>query len=227
MLMRYNVNIGKVNHLHYFHQSFTHKSYVKKEVFTDEILSASRKEMGNPDNLLELQKDSYERLEYFGDRVVKIVVSFYLFNRYPSEDEGFMTRLQTKIEDKKNLAYLSKEIGLGKYFLISNYLFTFKQLFFNKIIYVSIKFSKKTFFLATFLLYCFCNLKFKFLIKKKEFNILLPTIYFIYFFNIFLSYSLNINFFKTDFKNLIFLNFKIKNILSIPSSYLFIFNKYK
>ena len=119
MLMRYNVNIGKVNHLHYFHQSFTHKSYVKKDVFTDEILSASRKEMGNPDNLLELQKDSYERLEYFGDRVVKIVVSFYLFNRYPAEDEGFMTRLQTKIEDKKNLAILSKELGLGKYFIIS------------------------------------------------------------------------------------------------------------
>ncbi len=125
------------------------------------------------------------------------------------------------------LAYNKHYIGNFKYFLISNYLFTFKQLFFNKIIYVSIKFSKKTFFLAAFLLYCFCNLKFKFLIKKKEFNILLPTTYFIYFFNIFLFYSLNINFFKTDFKNLIFLNFKIKNILSVPASYIFIFNKYK
>ena len=30
-----------------------------------------------------------------------------------------MTRLQTKIEDKKNLAILSKELGLGKYFIIS------------------------------------------------------------------------------------------------------------
>ena len=66
------------------------------------------------------------------------------------------------------LAYNKHFIGNFKYFLISNYLFTFKQLFFNKIIYVSIKFSKKTFFLATFLLYCFCNLKFKFLIKKKN-----------------------------------------------------------
>ena len=59
------------------------------------------------------------------------------------------------------LAYNKHYIGNFKYFLISNYLFTFKQLFFNKIIYVSIKFSKKTFFLAAFLLYCFCNLKFK------------------------------------------------------------------
>ena len=119
ILSKYDVHIGHVNHLSYFHQAFTHKSYVKKDVFTDEILKCSKKELGNPDNLLELQPDSYERLEYFGDRVVKIVVSFYLFNRYPHEDEGFMTRLQTKIEDKKNLSILSKELGLGKYFIIS------------------------------------------------------------------------------------------------------------
>jgi ribonuclease-3 len=119
ILSKYDVNIGNINHLEYFHQAFTHKSYVKKDVFTDEILKCSRNEMGNPDLLLELQPDSYERLEYFGDRVVKIVVSFYLFNRYPHEDEGFMTRLQTKIEDKKNLSILSKELGLGKFFIIS------------------------------------------------------------------------------------------------------------
>ncbi len=119
ILNHYNVNIGDVNHIEYFHKSFTHKSYVKKEVFTDDILEASKKEMGNPSNLMDLQSESYERLEYLGDRVIKLIVSFYLFNRYPHEDEGFMTRLQTKIEDKKNLSILSKELGLGKYFIIS------------------------------------------------------------------------------------------------------------
>ena len=119
ILSRYNVTIDAINHIEYFHQAFTHKSYVKKDIFTDEILSCSRKELGNPKNLLELQPNSYERQEYFGDRVVKIVVSLYLFHRYPKEDEGFMTRLQTKIEDKKNLAVLSKELGLGKHFIIS------------------------------------------------------------------------------------------------------------
>ncbi len=43
----------------------------------------------------------------------------YLFHRYPRQDEGFMTRLQTKIEDKKNLSIMSKEIGLNKFFIIS------------------------------------------------------------------------------------------------------------
>jgi ribonuclease-3 len=119
ILNHYNVNIGDVNHIEYFHKSFTHKSYIKKEVFTDDILKCSRNEMGNPSNLMELQTESYERLEYLGDRVIKLIVSFYLFNRYPNEDEGFMTRLQTKIEDKKNLSILSKELGLNKYFIIS------------------------------------------------------------------------------------------------------------
>lgn len=119
ILKHYNVTITKINHLKYFHTAFTHKSYVKKDVFSDQVLKDSKNEMNNPKDLLELRKESYERLEYFGDRVVKIIVSMYLFHRYPNEDEGFMTRLQTKIEDKKNLSLFSKEIGLGKYFIIS------------------------------------------------------------------------------------------------------------
>ena len=119
MLGRYGVILNNINHIEYFHQAFTHKSYVKKDVFSDTILECARNEMGNPKDLMELRPASYERLEFFGDRVLKIVVSFYLFHRYEHEDEGFMTRLQTKIEDKKNLAVLSREIGLNKYFIIS------------------------------------------------------------------------------------------------------------
>ena len=133
ILARYNVTIDHINHIEYFHQAFTHKSYVKKEIFTDEVLKCSREELGNPPNLLELFPTSYERQEYFGDRVVKICVSLYLFHRYKHEDEGFMTRLQTKIEDKKNLAFLSKELGLGKYFIISKQIESLNGRFMDKI----------------------------------------------------------------------------------------------
>lgn len=119
MLGKYGVILNNINHIEYFHQAFTHKSYVKKDVFPESILECARNEMGNPKNLMELRPASYERLEFFGDRVLKIIVSFYLFHRYEHEDEGFMTRLQTKIEDKKNLAILSRELGLNKYFIIS------------------------------------------------------------------------------------------------------------
>ena len=119
ILNQYNVNIEKINHIEYFRQAFTHKSYCKKDIYPTNILSDAKNELGNPDNLLDLMEKSYERLEYFGDRVLKLIVSMYLFHRYPKQDEGFMTRLQTKIEDKKNLSIWSREIGLSKFFIIS------------------------------------------------------------------------------------------------------------
>ncbi len=124
ILDRYNVKINKkkidkLNNFHYIQTAFTHKSYCKKKIFSNEILTCCRKELNEPINLLELQDKSYETLEYLGDRVLKLAVSTYLFKRYPNEDEGFMTRLQTKLEDKTNLAIMSKEIGLGRFFIIS------------------------------------------------------------------------------------------------------------
>ena len=52
ILSQYNVNFDKISEskdftstsLSYFHKALTHKSYVKKEIFTDEILKASKKE---------------------------------------------------------------------------------------------------------------------------------------------------------------------------------------
>jgi ribonuclease-3 len=119
ILNNFNVRITNINNMSYFIQAFTHKSYCKKSIYPQYILELSKLEFDDNSNLVELQDNSYERLEYFGDRVLKVIVSMYLFHRYPKQDEGFMTRLQTKIEDKKNLAYMSKELGLGKYFIIS------------------------------------------------------------------------------------------------------------
>ena len=109
---------SSVNRLDLIQRSFTHQSYLKKDIYPNYILEASKKEINNK-NLVELQELSYQRLEYFGDRVLKLVISMYLFYRYPQKNEGFMTRLQTKIEDKKNLAIFSQELGLQKFFLIS------------------------------------------------------------------------------------------------------------
>ena len=118
ILNNFDISIDKINHIEYFYQAFTHKSYCKKEFYPQTILESAKKEI-NSNNLLELFDKSYERLEYFGDRVLKVIISMYLFHRYPKQDEGFMTRLQTKLEDKKNLAIMAKEIGLSKYFIIS------------------------------------------------------------------------------------------------------------
>jgi len=119
LLDKYNVKIDKVHNIEAFREAFTHKSYCKKNIYPQNILELAKKEFLDPSNVLELRDFSYERLEYLGDRVLKLCVSFYLYNRYENENEGFMTRLQTKIEDKKNLPIMSREIGLDKFFIIS------------------------------------------------------------------------------------------------------------
>ena len=68
-----NVKIEKINKIECFRTAFTHKSYVKKDIFPNDVLKDAKKELGNLTNLLELREESYERLEYLGDRVLKLI----------------------------------------------------------------------------------------------------------------------------------------------------------
>ena len=119
ILNKCKIKVKHINNINIFREAFTHKSYCKKDIFSQHVLNACKLELGNPSNLLDLQDKSYERLEYLGDKVLKLCVSLYIYKRYPKQDEGFMTKLQTKIEDKKTLSLFSKELGLGKFFIIS------------------------------------------------------------------------------------------------------------
>lgn len=66
------------------------------------------------------QPASNERLEFLGDSILDFVVSEYLFTKFPSQDEGFLTRLKIKIVKGAHCVKFSKLIGLGKYILAGN-----------------------------------------------------------------------------------------------------------
>jgi ribonuclease-3 len=55
---------------------------------------------------------SNERLEFLGDSVLSLVVTRYLFDRYPDASEGLLTRLRTKIVSGTMLCKLSEQLGL-------------------------------------------------------------------------------------------------------------------
>jgi ribonuclease III len=57
-------------------------------------------------------RQSYERYEYIGDSVINFVVAKFLFDRFPEADEGFLTRVRTKLVSGKFLAELSARLGL-------------------------------------------------------------------------------------------------------------------
>lgn len=119
ILKNHSIKIDKINDMKLFNDAFTHESYVKNKYLTDEILKDAKKEMGNPKHLVELRDTTYQRLEFMGDKVIKLIITQYLLTRYDDQNEGFLSRLQTKIEDKNNLRYLALKLNLGKFILIS------------------------------------------------------------------------------------------------------------
>ena len=79
-------------------QALTHRSYVN--------------ETGG------LDTDSYERLEFLGDVVARLIVSEELFRRLPECDEGGLTRRWTALLSQRALAVAAKDLGLAEYVLV-------------------------------------------------------------------------------------------------------------
>ncbi len=53
-----------------------------------------------------------ERLEFLGDAVIDLIVADILYYRYPSEDEGYLTKLRSKIVSRNNLNRVADELGI-------------------------------------------------------------------------------------------------------------------
>lgn len=104
----------KAGDINLYRTALVHKSYCtrKNENF----------ENGNttcPSDCLPLQEESNERLEFLGDAVIGLIIGSYLFERYPDETEGFLTKMRTKLVNGVMLAELSTYAQLQKFVIIS------------------------------------------------------------------------------------------------------------
>jgi len=59
-----------------------------------------------------------ERLEFLGDAVIGQVVSRLLYDRFPDEDEGFLTARRAALVNRDSLAQIAVELGLDHYLLL-------------------------------------------------------------------------------------------------------------
>tara|TARA_B110000858_G_C17747951_1_gene448271 strand:- start:47 stop:838 length:792 start_codon:yes stop_codon:yes gene_type:complete len=103
----------EVNNLSLYQKSFIHESYRKLKCYEN---------MVNKNNNMALQEESYERLEFIGDALIESITANYLYDRYHiiyKQDEGFLTKLKTRLVCGKNLTYLSGCLELQKYIVIS------------------------------------------------------------------------------------------------------------
>lgn len=58
---------------------------------------------------------SNERLEFIGDSVLNMIIAYYLYIKYPNENEGFMTKVRTRIVSGKCLSNIAKKMNLHSY----------------------------------------------------------------------------------------------------------------
>jgi ribonuclease-3 len=77
------------NNLSYFEQAITHKSLSSADTDT-----------------------SNERLEFLGDAILDAVIAEYLYQRFPEEDEGYLTKIKSKVVSRKTLGEIAETMEL-------------------------------------------------------------------------------------------------------------------
>lgn len=100
--------------LNLYRNAMVHRSYCTRK--NENLLNGNT---SCPNNCIPLQEESFERLEFLGDAVINLIIGKYLFERYPDENEGFLTKLRTKLVNGVMLANFCVFAKIPPYILIS------------------------------------------------------------------------------------------------------------
>ena len=113
ILKKYGINI-KCGNIDIYRKALVHKSYTTRK--NENFITGNK---NCPDNCLPLQEECNERFEYLGDSILSTSVANYLYRRFPNENEGFLTKMRSKLVNGKMLANLCQKIELNKWIIIS------------------------------------------------------------------------------------------------------------
>lgn len=67
----------------------------------------------------EATQDHNERLEFLGDAVLELVITDFLFTKYPDKPEGELTAVRAALVNTNSLADASTKLGLNDFLLLS------------------------------------------------------------------------------------------------------------
>lgn len=125
IMVRFNINtkrkqIYKVNNLDYFITATTHKTY-SLDVSEEEYNTIKEMYYHNyPDsNYVFIQNTNYERLEFIGDSIIKPILTDYITSYFINQNEGFLSKLRSRLEKTQFFSNLTKLLNLKDYILIS------------------------------------------------------------------------------------------------------------
>lgn len=81
--------------------------YLYKKAFIHRSTKKIDSDTGNPIN--------YERLEFLGDAILSAVIASYLFEEVPSGDEGYLTKMRSKVVSREHLNELGRDLNLIRF----------------------------------------------------------------------------------------------------------------
>ena len=103
-----------IKNIELFRRSFVHRSYVTPQKLNEDVVMAIR-----APNCLDLKSSSNERLEFIGDGILENITKFYLYKRFPDEDEGFMTEKKIALVKNDHIGKLAYKMGLHHWYIMS------------------------------------------------------------------------------------------------------------
>jgi len=118
LLSTYGINANIYNSKLY-QRAFVHRSYTKRPDIENNFNNI--KIVPQPTNCLALYTKSNERLEFVGDGVLECITKFYLYKRFPKENEGFMTEKKIALVKNEAIGRIAYEMGLHKWLIMSKH----------------------------------------------------------------------------------------------------------
>lgn len=63
-------------------------------------------------------RDSYERMEFFGDAVLGLIIAQYLYENHPDWDQGMMSKARSSVVQEQPLAEVARHLGLDRLLIL-------------------------------------------------------------------------------------------------------------
>ena len=118
ILNKYGLSMP-INNYELYKRAFIHRSYTKRPHLENEINNIEI--VDKPDNCLPLYTKSNERLEFIGDGVLECITKYYLYRRFPKENEGFMTEKKIALVKNESIGKMAYEMGMHKWLILSKH----------------------------------------------------------------------------------------------------------
>ena len=108
-----------VHNMALYKRAFMHRSYTKRPHFENVLQNITI--VDKPSDCMPLSSKSNERLEFLGDGILELVTKFYLYRRFPKENEGFMTEKKIAIVKNEAIGKIALEMHLNKWLILSKH----------------------------------------------------------------------------------------------------------